>query len=160
VNWLDIIIIAISLVLAFFGLRNGLIKAIFSLAGLVGGILLAGRYYHAISALFFQDSAGAEVGAYILILVVSIVVATLLASVLERALSLVMLGWVNRLGGAIFGLAVGLLVSAAVLAAVTKFFGGGEAISESQLAATLIERFPLLLALLPPEFDTLHQFFQ
>ena len=40
-----------------------------------------------------------------------------------------MLGWVNRLGGAVFGLLLGAITCGALLAAWVKFFGIGETIT-------------------------------
>jgi len=52
------------------------------------------------------------------------------------------------------------MLCAAVLAIVGKYLPGTEeAISHSAIAKLLIEQFPLLLALLPEEFDFIRDFF-
>jgi len=38
--------------------------------------------------------------------------------------------------------------------------GAGSIITESIVAAILLDRFPLILALLPDEFDVIRSFFQ
>ncbi|GAI31866.1 unnamed protein product, partial [marine sediment metagenome] len=77
-----------------------------------------------------------------------------------RLVHIVMLGWVDRLIGFILGAAIGSMLCAAVLAIVSKYLPGtGEAISHSVIAKFLMEQFPLLLALLPEEFDFIRGFF-
>jgi len=44
-NWLDIVLIVAIAIPTFIGLRIGIIKAALSLAGLIVGVILAGRYY-------------------------------------------------------------------------------------------------------------------
>jgi len=62
--------------------------------------------------------------------------------------------------GFIFGLVIGGLLSAAVLAVILKYYAGSAAtISQSVIATFLINEFPLLLALLPEEFDFIRDFF-
>jgi hypothetical protein len=38
--------------------------------------------------------------------------------------------------------------------------GGGNIISNSFIGSFLLDKFPLVLALLPDEFDTIHSFFK
>jgi membrane protein required for colicin V production len=48
----------------------------------------------------------------------------------------------------------------AVLVVWAKYGGGGETIGGSALAAFLVDKFTLVLALLPSEFGTVRSFFQ
>ena len=82
------------------------------------------------------------------------------ASIASGAVSVVMLGWVNRIGGIIFGLLLGVIFSGAILAILVKFLGINTIIEESILATILLDRFPIVLALLPDNFDTIRSFFQ
>jgi len=160
-HWLDIVIIVAIAIPTFIGLRMGIIKASLSLAGLIVGVILAGRYYVLLSQqLSFIPQAGvAKVVAFAIILIGIMVVASVLARLLKWAASVVMLGWVNQLGGAIFGFLLGAIFCGAILAIWVKFLGAG-AIAESGLAAVLLDRFPLVLALLPHEFDAIRSFFR
>ena len=161
-NWLDIVILVIVAIAIFLGLRIGMIKAALSLAGLIIGIILAGRYYVPLSEqLSFIPQAGvAEVVAFTIILIGVMVIAVVLSRLLKWATSAVMLGWVNHLGGAVFGLVLAALLCGALLATWVKFLGIAEVISESSLAVILLDRFPAVLALLPEEFDAIRSFFQ
>ena len=161
-NWLDIAILVVAAIAAFLGLKIGIIKAAFSLAGLIVGVILAGRYYAPLSEqLSFIPQAGvAKVIAFAIIIIGIMVIASVLARLLKWIASVVMLGWVNHLGGATLGLLIGAILCSALLATWIKFFGVTGTISESSLAAILLDRFPAVLALLPGEFDAVRSFFQ
>ena len=160
--WLDIVIIVAIAIACVIGLRTGIIKAALSLAGLIVGIILAGRYYIPLSQqlTFIPPDNVAKIVAFAIILIGVMLVAALLARLLKWAASVMMLGWVNRLGGAIFGLALGTILCGAFLATWVKFLDIGATITESMLASILLDRFPLVLALLPVEFEVIRSFFR
>jgi membrane protein required for colicin V production len=159
-NWLDIVIIVVLAVGVFLGLKTGLIKMVVSLAGLILGIFMAGRLYQALAdrMTFISSERAAQVVAYIIILVVILIAAAIVAWLLSKIISAIMLGWANRLGGAIVGLLLGAIFIGAILAVWAKWGGGTNLISHSWLAKLLVDKFPLVLALLPHEFDSLHSF--
>ena len=161
-NWLDIVILVVMAVALFLGLRIGIIKAVLSLAGLIAGIILAGRFYVPLAErlTFIPQANLAEVAAFAIILIGTMLIASVAAALLKWTASMVMLGWVNHLGGAVFGLLLGALLCSALLAIWSKFFGVSGFISESSLAVILLDRFPAVMALLPDEFDAIRSFFQ
>jgi len=71
--------------------------------------------------------------------------------VLKWIASVMMLGWVNQIGGAAFGLLLGVILCSTLLALWVQFFGAGETITNSSLAA-LLSQFSLVLGLMPGEF--------
>ena len=160
--WLDIAIIVAIAIAILIGLRIGIIKAVLSLAGLIVGVILAGRYYIPLSEWlsFIPQASVAKIVAFAIILIGVMVIAGVLASLLKWAASAVMLGWVNRLGGAVFGLVLGAIFCGVLLATWVRFFGVVAAIGESNLAPILVGRLPMVLALLPDEFDAVRSFFQ
>ena len=161
-HWLDIVIIVLIAIPTLIGLRIGIIKAILSLAGVIVGVILAGRYHIALAEqlTFISQPNFARIAAFALILIGVMIIAGVLASVLKSIVSAVMLGWVNRLGGATFGFVLGATFCSALLAVWIKFLGAGGTIAESTLAVLLLDRFPIILALLPEEFDSIRSFFQ
>ncbi len=161
-NWLDIVILVVVAISTFLGLKIGIIKAALSLAGLIVGVILAGHYYAPLAEqLSFIPQAGvAEVVAFAIILIGVMLIASLLAGLLRWVTSTVMLGWVNHLGGVIFGLVLGAILCSALLAIWGKFFDIAEIVSQTRLAVILLDRFPAVLALLPDEFDAIRSFFQ
>ena len=158
-NWLDFVIIAAIAIPTFIVLKIGLIKEVLSLAGLIVGVILAGCFYVPLSEqlTFIPQATVAKVVAFAIILIGVMIIAGVLAMVLKWITSVIMLGWVNRIGGAVFGLVLGAILCGAVLALWIKFFGAGEVITNSSLAA-ILSRFPVL-SLLPGEFDSIRSFF-
>lgn len=160
-NWLDIVIIVILVGSVIGGLRNGLIRSVSALAGLIIGVVLAGRFYVALGerlSAVLQDNI-AKVLAFIIILCAVIVIAAILGAILTKAASALVLGWLNHLGGGVFGLVMGGIVCAALLAIWVKFMGIASFITGSTIAPVLLDRFPVILALLPEEFDSVRKFF-
>lgn len=161
-NWLDIVILVVIAIPTFICLKAGIIKAVLSLVGLIVGILLAGSYYPALAGqlTFISQSNLANIAAFAIILIGIMLVTAIIASLLKWIISAIMLGWVNRIGGAVFGFLLGAILCGALLAIWVKFLGTGGPIAESALAALLLDRFPMILALLPGEFDAIRSFFQ
>jgi len=160
-NWLDIVIIVVAVLSGIWGLRQGIIKTAFGIAGLIVGIVLAGRYYDGLAALLSPAGATwANIAAYAIILIATLIVAGVVGSLVAKLVHLVLLGWLDRLVGCVLGVFIGGLLCAAVLAIVAKYYPGTEAvINQSGVAKFLMEGFPLLLALLPGEFDFIRDFF-
>ena len=159
-NWLDIVIIVAIAITTLIGLKIGLIKAVLSLVGLIVGVVLARLFYIPLSEQlsFIPQAALAKVAAFAMIMLGVMIIAGVLAMVLKWITSVIMLGWINRIGGAVFGLVLGALLGGAVLALWVKFFGAGEIIANSTLAA-ILSQFPLVLNLLPGEFDSIRSVF-
>ncbi len=160
-NWLDIVIIVVAVLLGIVGLRQGIIRAVFGIAGLIGGIVLAGRYYGGLAAVLSPSGATwANIAAYAIILIATLIVAGVVGWLVAKLVHIVMLGWLDRLVGCVLGVIIGGLLCAAVLAIVGKYYPSTETvISQSGIAKFLMGGFPLLLALLPEEFDFIRDFF-
>ncbi|MFP3879374.1 MAG: CvpA family protein [Dehalococcoidia bacterium] len=160
-NWLDIVIIVVAGILGFVGLRNGIIRTAFGIAGLIGGIVLAGHYYGGLASLI-SPAGGiwATIAAYAIILLATLIVASVIGRFVARLVHIAMLGWLDRLIGFLLGAFIGSMLCAAVLAIVSKYYPATEAVvAQSAMARFLMAGFPLLLALLPEEFDMIRNFF-
>lgn len=139
----------------------GLIKAVLVLAGIIVGVVLAGHYSGPLGErLTFIASEGVAKGvAFAVIMLAVLAAAAIAAALLTWAAKVVMLGWVNRLGGAVIGLLLGALFCGALLVMWVHFLGPAEAITDSAIATILLDRLPVVLALLPAEFDGVRSFF-
>jgi membrane protein required for colicin V production len=160
-NWLDIVILVVLAIAVLIGLKFGLIKMVLLLAGIIVGVVLAGHYSGPLGErLTFISSAGVAKGvAFAIIMIAVLAVAAIAAALLTWAARLVMLGWVNRLGGAILGLFLGAFFCGALLAMWVHFLGMPEAIADSAIATVLLDRLPMVLTLLPGEFGSVRAFF-
>lgn len=160
-NWLDITIIVIGIIFGIMGLWKGAIGAVFGIGGLIGGIALAGHYYQPFASILSPSGAiWSGIAAYAIILIVTLVIASVIGWFVARLVHITILGWIDRLIGFILGAGIGSMLCAAALAIVSKYLPGTEEIiSQSVMAKFLMEQFPLLLALLPEEFDFIRGFF-
>ncbi|MFH1650783.1 MAG: CvpA family protein [Chloroflexota bacterium] len=159
-NWLDIIIIVIIAIPTVVGLKMGIIKALLSLAGVILGVILAGRFYSQLAGelTFITEENLAKIVAFAIIFLGIMIIAGVAAGILSKIVSMMLLGWVNHLGGAAFGFLLGGIFCGALLAIWAKFLGTG-AIIDSSLAPILLDKFPSVLSLLPGEFDAVRDFF-
>ncbi|MBA7677425.1 hypothetical protein ES703_85682 [subsurface metagenome] len=160
-NWLDIVIIVAIAIPTIIGLKVGIISAVLSLAGIIVGVILAGRYYLSLSEqlTFIPQAGAAKIIAFAIIVIGVMIIAVVIARLLRRIASVLLLGWINQIGGAAFGLLLGAIFCGALLALWVKYLGITEAIAESALAFILLDRWPIVLALLPDEFDSIRSFF-
>jgi membrane protein required for colicin V production len=160
-NWLDIVLLVVLVIAVVMGLKMGLIKAVLLVVGIIVGVVLAGQFSAALGErLTFISSEGVAKGvAFAIIMLAVLAAAAIAAALLTWATKLVMLGWINRLGGAILGLFLGALFCGALLAMWVYFLGTAEAITESAIATVLLDRLPVVLALLPAEFNSVSSSF-
>lgn len=161
-NWLDTVLIVAIGISAFIGVKKGIIEIALTLGGLVAGIFIAGLFYKPFSQYltFIPHEGLARVAAFSIIFIGVMVVAAVLARLLGKAASAIMMGWANRIGGGVLGGILGAIFCGAFLAMWVKFLGMTQVIAESRIAPILLNQFPRVLALLPREFDAIRSFFQ
>ena len=101
--WIDILWLFLMAMAALNGFRNGLVGAAFSFAAFFIGIVAALKL-SAVVAVYLKDSfeshsAWWPVIAFILVFLLVSGLVKMAARVVEKSLDVVMLGWVNKLGG-------------------------------------------------------------
>ncbi|MCX8125748.1 MAG: CvpA family protein [Dehalococcoidia bacterium] len=160
-NWVDIVIIVVVIGFAISGLSQGAVRTVVGLIGLVAGIVVAGQLYRELSVwLFGSPQEWGPIVAWLVIFAAVNIVAAIIGWVLARLVKMTLLGWVDKLLGLVIGGVVGLLTCAALLAVVMKYLPASDSvIAGSTLAAFLLDKLPLVLALLPPEFSSIRDFF-
>lgn len=161
-NWLDIVIIIVIVIAGLAGLKVGIIKALLTVAGVVVGVVLAGRLSTWLGGrlTFISNPGAAKAAAFAIILVVVIIIFLVAAALLNKIISSILLGWVNRLGGAVLGLFLAGVFIGAVLTMWVKFLGAGNTIQDSVMAGFLLNSFPVVLGLLPSDFNSVRSFFR
>ncbi len=157
-NWLDIVIV---LVIAFFAstaFRAGLIREVVTLASVVVGVVIAGIFYDDLARdvlTFIDDRKTALVVGFLVLLGAVYLAGQLVAVMLKQAAALLFLGWADHAGGALFGLIKGLIVVEVLLILLVTFprLGLKGDIDGSALASVFLDAAPLLLLVLPNEFE-------
>ena len=122
IDWAIVIVIALSVL---GGLKQGFFRSVFSLGGLLLGLVLAAWNYARVAALLMPlvriEPVSDTIG-FILIALFVMAVAGILGTVLAKALHKIGLGCLDRLAGAAFGLFQGaLLVTLCILVAVAFY---------------------------------------
>ena len=159
-HWLDLVIIAIITWLTYRAFTVGLIREVVTTAAVILGAVLAGHFYSELSgdiAFAIEDETWRDFAAFASIFIGVVVIGQIGASLLRRAASVLLLGWADRVGGAAFGFAQGLLlVEVALFASITFPISSAvdAAIDASLVAPVFIDTIPVLLELLPSEFES------
>jgi membrane protein required for colicin V production len=133
-DWLLIVILAYSTIMAFV---RGIILELFSLGGLIAGILIASWNYTHVAAFLSRlitTPATAQIVAFLLIIVGVMVLSTLLGKALNRTAHAIGLGFFDRVLGAVFGFARGCLFGVAILMAIAAFRPHSAWIENSRLS--------------------------
>ena len=154
-DWLLVIVLAISTVEAFF---RGLLLELFSLIGLIAGILLAAWNYLLLARVLgglISNPAIANVVAFLLIAIGVMLLAAIFGRMMHSAAHAVGLGFFDRLGGAAFGLARGCLVGVAILMAVTAFIPSADWLKNSRLTPYFLEGAHAVSFVVPHDLEQL-----
>ena len=179
-DWFILIVVSIS---TFYGIRYGLIRAIFSMLGIIVGWLLAGQLSGLIGGYLsgtITNESVTTVIAYAIILILSLWISSYAYKVLMPVLTISTLGMsslINKLGGALLGLAIGITISGVCLTGVARVayaldldkvenpsesllldfnnsLAGLETnLTNSQFAPTVLKIFEKLPGTLPNEFE-------
>src|SRR3990172_4052275 len=132
-NWLDIAIALIIVTFTISAFSSGLIREVVTLASAVVGVVFA--FLALLGSVYLTGQ--------------------LIAMMLKQMASLLLLGWVDKIGGAAFGFLKGLVVVEVLLILLVTYpqIGLQEDIDGSALASVFLDAIPLLLVLLPEEFE-------
>ncbi|TKX31333.1 CvpA family protein [Campylobacter estrildidarum] len=107
--WFDAFILGFTLLLGLKGIINGLIKEVFGLLGIIGGVFLASKYAleasQFIQNTFYQieNKSLANFAGFLTILIIFWIICLLFGNFLSKLLKMSGLGFLDRIGGFIFG---------------------------------------------------------
>ena len=148
--------------------KTELSSTIIPISGIMTGITLAGFFYEPVAKWLSswltsrsQSAVAAFAIIFILATAVAIKILLSLASLLDKRPYQSFLDKLNGLGGTILGLAIGGLISGALITIIAKFYYTSveATIRGSGLASFLLNNFPFVLRILPHEFDTVRYIF-
>ena len=146
-NWLDFVIIAIVVVAAVMGMKTGLIGTAFGAVGAFVGWLVAAQVGDQVGGLFDKsvtNDTTITVITYALIMIAGLVAAGIIWRIARPFLSVATLGlagMVDKLGGVVLGLAVGVAVSGALIVVLARFAYDFEA-PEEGVAGRVADQIP------------------
>jgi membrane protein required for colicin V production len=157
-NWVDAVIVLVMAWFTYAAFTAGLIREVVTIVGAVFGVALAGLFYVNLAEdikVIIDNDETARVVSFVVILGATVLASQLLALFLKQAASLLMLGLLDSLGGALIGLAKGfVLVEVALIVAITfPSLDLVPAVQDSMLAPFFLEALPVLKTILPDQFQ-------
>jgi len=118
-DFIDIVFAVILGFAAFRGIKNGLFVEIASLVSFFIGIYIAVKFSYIVGG-FIGDSKTAKIAAFVITLIAVVIAIHSLAKVFSKIASWVFLGWLNKLGGAVFAVLKTVLLLGIVLSLFQK----------------------------------------
>ncbi len=151
-NYLDVVLLGILALFALRGAVRGFVNEVAGLAGLICGVVLAGNYYGRVGGMLashFQDASWPYLAAYVLILAGVMLLAALIARILNKILRAAYVGWLNHLAGMVAGVLEGFLLCAVLTAVLTHFLGETPFVSRSRLVPAITQYTEVFKGYLP-----------
>ncbi len=152
-DWMLVGCVVISAAMAF---RRGLIRVLFSLAGLIAGLVVAVWNYVELGAwmhTWVSSLAIAEMLAFLAILLAVWFVFAMIGAFVRRAVKAVGLGFADRMLGAAFGATRGVLLCIAAMMALAAFAPESAWMKQSVLAPYFFQGSHAVSFILPDHFE-------
>ena len=137
-NPFDILIIVILGYSLVRGLFRGLVKEISSIIGVFGGFYAAYTYFKVLAGMLsglIKDVSYLNILSFLIIFCGVLIVVSVLGVIIKYLLNITFLGWVDRIGGVVFGLAKGILIIAVLFISLTAFLPKGSAFLKNSVLA-------------------------
>ncbi|MBT0828780.1 CvpA family protein [Campylobacter lari] len=125
-SWFDVFVLGLTVILGLKGLVSGLFKEIFGLLGIVGGVLLASRYAKEVAEIINNNFYAIEnenlaiFAGFLALLIVIWIACMALGNILSKMFSMSGLGFIDRIGGFLFGSAKIFLIFAILVACINN----------------------------------------
>ncbi|MBC7867633.1 MAG: CvpA family protein [Gloeobacteraceae cyanobacterium ES-bin-316] len=169
--FIDIVFFLLMLLACIKGFSKGLIVALFSIVGFIAGLAAALKLsaYAAekLSGTFNASGRWLPFVSFLLVFILVVILVNLGARLLQKSVELIMLGWVNRLGGALlYALLYSILLSIFLFYAVQLHFLSAEVVAASvtypflqPLGPAVINALGSVIPLFKDMFAQLQDFF-
>ena len=142
-NPFDIIIIVILGYGLVRGLFRGLVKEVSSVIGVLGGFYAAFTYYPKLSKLLsglISDTAYLNILSFLIIFCGVLIIVGVLSIMIKYLMNISFLGWVDRIGGLIFGVIKSVLIVSILFIILTAFLPKGSAFIKNSTLAPHVSR--------------------
>jgi membrane protein required for colicin V production len=152
-DWFLIVLVVVSTVAAF---QKGIIRVLLSLGGLIIGIVVASWNYETLAASLHRSILSVvlcEVVAFLAILIVVMVLFSLIARALSKTVKAIGLGFLDRLLGAAFGFARGVLLGIAAMMVAAAFFPDAAWLENSALSPYFLSGVHAVSFVVPAHFQ-------
>lgn len=148
-TFFDLIVLALLGASLIAGALRGFVRALIATAAMLVGIIIAARSYEAAGALLrglglVESNAAANAWGFLLLVGFALALGFVAGSLLRGSLRRAKLEWMDRLLGAVFGLARGMAVCSVVYLALTAFPVRIDSVEEARTAPALAEGAKLI----------------
>jgi membrane protein required for colicin V production len=150
-NTFDIIVAVILTYSLIRGLFRGLVKEVASIIGVLGGFFAAYSFYSPAAEYLsglVSNPAYRNILAFLIIFCAVVIVINLLAIIIKYILKVVLLGWLDRLGGLGFGAIKAVLIGSVLFLVLTAFLPKGTPLIRDSMAAPYLSMVSEKLATL------------
>ena len=147
---IDMIIVAITLLLAIKGFFNGFIKEVFGLIGIIGGVYLAGIYYHKAgmyinyNLMTIPNKSAIDLVGFVSVFLLFWIFCIFLGFLLGKILKVSALGFIDKLFGFLFGGLKFFLIISIIVASLYQIEFIKKEINKYNKKSTL---FPIMIEL-------------
>jgi membrane protein required for colicin V production len=127
-NPFDILILVILGYSLVRGLFRGLVKEISSIIGVFGGFYAAYTYYGVLAkflAGIIHDVSYLNILSFLIIFCCVLIIVSVLGIIIKYLLNIAFLGWVDRIGGLVFGFIKAVLIVSVLFISLTAFLPRG-----------------------------------
>lgn len=134
VDWLILVVLVVSVLSAA---KSGLFVEVFSLAGLILGLLLASWDYQRLTpwvGRWVRSVPLDQAVSFFIILLATMIVASIAGRFVRWSIQSVGLGWADRMAGAAFGLLKGCVLVTIAVMVIAAFWPGATWFRRSRLA--------------------------
>lgn len=156
-NWIDLTVYIIIIFFVLIGTTRGLVRQVFSISALVGGIIIGLIFYDVFAAMFIKDSlvkneSIANVSAFLIVSFLSYLLIQILGWLTIKLMGTLHLSWINRLGGAILGIVIGSIAALLFTSSLTLFISEKDpAITNSVTIPYINETYETIKRQLPED---------
>ena len=142
-NFFDWILIILFGIGALWGFRSGLITGALTVASLYVASLVSSQFSERVVSIIGSNVESESIStalAYVVIYVGIFIAGRILAKIIKTMLSIVLLGWLDKIGGIGLGLLAGLLIIGAVVGAGARF---AYPLEEKEYDGDMLEKFAM-----------------
>jgi len=158
-NWLDITIAAVIALFTLVGFSRGLVSQIFSIAALLGGLIIGFILYDVLGDVFIKErlvenKSVADVGGFIVLAFAAYVIIQTAGWMTTRLIGTLQLSWLNRICGGAAGALMGSVTAFLLSSCLSLFYPQNDPVFKSSVLLPYLNDAALIAKdALPEDFE-------
>ena len=158
-NWLDIAIVVIIALFTLVGFSRGLVSQIFSIAALLGGLIIGFIFYDVLGDVFIKErlvenKSVADVGGFIVLAFAAYVIIQTAGWMTTRLIGTLQLSWLNRICGGAVGALMGAVTAFLLSSCLSLFYPQNDPVFKSSALLPYLNEASLIAKdALPEDFE-------